>query len=613
MANLLTPIRRKPFTSRHRALLPFLLLSVLLHLLTVTLVRDWRQRVIDVRVFEARLTQIARFEPRRLMAERPVTSPKTEMEYRPVQSPASPLDQAVQLEAPPPLEAVPEPVIAIRPIDVATRQDTFVSEPDDDVQRAMAQIEASRDAERQESLDLMRVQDLAQGHERAIVLVDPNNRRNITGFLNITRLHLHGAGGGPLISLNGQPPQAGTGLEGLARFIRDHTDLLMQVRDQPFLSVRDPRLMDDPVHFLIEGAGQPLIGDWPLLQLTSVERTFLESYMRQGGLIFFEGTSRFLSQAVDLLQELFGADAGIGPIPVEHPIYHSFYAFPSGFPGEEKRQWEYLAQLPPSWDYPTRQAADVATATEAALAGGPANLDPNQANEADLNALGLWGVSLGDTLVAVISDLDLHTRWFGSLSNDPDVVINSAPALYTGINLIIHALTKKGSPAKTRALPAWRKTRPMVATTRPVDSIVAAANDQVDPGLYDELDASIAIVRAPLGSSLGAGGVTVRVDGRQRIDLLNGARNGLLLHNLTPGEHWIELEYSGQVEGLSVVLRGGLVATVTFAVSRLAMLKSVRLEVQKTQVAASSWRTTFSDLDMEEVSLEEDDSFPMPP
>jgi len=30
-------------------------------------------------------------------------------------------------------------------------------------------------------------------------------------------------------------------------------------------------------------------------------------------------------------------------------------------------------------------------------------------------------------------------------------------------------------------------------------------------------------------------------------------------------------------------------------------------------VAAPSWRTTFSDLDMEEVFLEEDDSFPMPP
>ncbi|MDP6017497.1 MAG: hypothetical protein QGI32_15490, partial [Candidatus Latescibacteria bacterium] len=80
-----------------------------------------------------------------------------------------------------------------------------------------------------------------------------------------------------------------------------------------------------------------------------------------------------------------------------------------------------------------------------------------------------------------------------------------------------------------------------------------------------------------------------------------------------PGDHWIELEYGGQVEGIDVVLRGGLVATVTFGVSRLAMLQSVRLDVQRAQVGASAWKMTFSDLDMEEVFLEEDEAFPLPP
>ncbi len=120
-------------------------------------------------------------------------------------------------------------------------------------------------------------------------------------------------------------------------------------------------------------------------------------------------------------------------------------------------------------------------------------------------------------------------------------------------------------------------------------------------------------MRAPLGTSLGAGGVAVRVDGRYRIDVLRASCSGLLLHNLHPGDHWVELEYAGQVEGIEVVLYGGLVATVTFGVSRLAMLRSIHLEIQSTQVAAAAWSGTFSDLDMEEVFLEEDDLFPMPP
>lgn len=607
----MTPKRRIPFTRRHRVILPYLLLSVIAHLLSVTLIADWRQRAIDKKVFEARLMQVVRFEPRRLMAQHPVDSPRTEMEYRPTEITQRPIEEVTQFQAPPPLEAVPEPVVAIRTIDVATREDTFRAERAQDVTRALAQMLESRDSLRRESFDLMRIQDLAQGRERAVVLVDPTSRRHITGFVNLTRLRLRGAGGGPLIRLDALPPAGGSGLEALARFMRDHTDLLVQVRSEVAESVRDPSLMEDPVHFLIEGGGRTLIEDWPLLQLTTEERAFLAAYMRQGGLLFFEGRSRFNSQAVDLLQELLGSDAGIRPLPVDHPIYHAFYTFPAGFPGENKSQWNYLEDIPGSWVYPERQYADLPPTP----IDGPVNLDPTLGltDDSGIDPLGLWGVSLGDTLVAVVSDLDLHTHWFGSLSENEEIAIDSAPALYTGVNLIVNALTRKGTVARSRALPAWRRTRPRVGPEVVSIDSLHDSSDQVDPGLYDALDASIAIVRAPLGTSLGAGGVAVRVDGRYRIDVLRASRSGLLLHNLHPGDHWIELEYAGQVEGIEVVLHGGLVATVTFGVSRLAMLRSVHLEVQSTQVAAAAWSATFSDLDMEEVFLEEDDLFPMPP
>jgi hypothetical protein len=612
----LTPTSSTSFNRRHRTVLYFVLVSALLHLMSVLFVTDWRSKDLEAEAFEARLREVARFEPQRLLAQRPVTTRQTEMEYRPTEARARSMEEVTaQLEAPPPPEAVPEPVVAMRPFDIATRADTFLVEGPEDVQRALAQISQSREEERRESLELLRVSDLAQGHQRAVVLIDPTNRRNITGFVNLTRLRLRGAGGGPLITLDGQPPVGGSGLEALARFMRDHTDLLVQVRQELAMSVSDPSLMEDPVHFLIEGGGQQLIGDWPLLQLTSEERGFLEAYMRQGGLLFIEGRSRFLAQAVDMLHEILGNDAGIRPIPINHPMYHSFFTFSAGFPGENKSQWEYLNLLPPSWNYPSRQYADVATATAAAIAAGPANQDPNQVNEVDTgDPLGLWGVSLGDTLVAVISDLDLHTRWFGFLSDDDDIAIDSAPALHTGINLLIHALTRNGTVAHRRALPAWKNTRPQVSSAvAAIDSSHTDGGQQSDPGLYDVLDASLAIVRAPLGTALGTGGMTIRLDGRQRIDLLRASRNGALLHNLTPGEHWLELDYGGEVEGVDLDLRGGLVTTVTFAVSRLAMLQSVRLEVQPSQVPANTWKTTFSDLDLEEVFLQEDDSFALPP
>ena len=606
---------------RHRVLLPFLFLSVLLHVLSFMMVLDWRQQELAAEVFKARLRQVARFEPRRLVAERPVAAPPTKMKFRPNQATASPIKEATRLAAPPPIDIVPEPVFVRQNIDVATRADTFQADRVDDVSRAMAQIEESRDEARRESFDLLRVHDLAQGHERAVVLLDPTNRRNITGFVNLTRLRLRGAGGGPLILRAGdEEPTGGSGLEALARYMRDHTDLLVQVRQQVVESVADPTLMDDPVHFLIEGGGTRLIDDWPLLQLAADEREFLEAYMRQGGLVFLEGSSRFLAQAVELMKELLGDDAGIRPLPAEHPIYHSYRTFPAGFPGENKRQWDYMANMPQSWVYPISQSSDLPAAT----ISGPLNLDPNAGAFEDdgLDPLGLWGVSLGDTLVAIVSDLNLHENWFGANSQDDAVAVNGAPALVTGVNLIVHALTRRGAVAKSRALPAWLQMRPKTpsvtgaASNDPADESFGdsfTGAGEVDPGLYDALDGSIAIVRAPLGTTLGAGGVTVRVDGEHRVDVLRANRHGLMLHNLASGDHWIQLEYADEVEGIDVRLRGGQVATVTFRLSRVAMLKSVHLQLQEAQVAAAAWRVIFSDLDMEEVFFEEDDSFPLPP
>lgn len=605
---LQTPPRRVAFHRRHRAVLPFVVVSLLLHLVAVLYVADWRRQEIEAEAFEARLRQIARFEPQRLTAERPVMTPRTEMEYRRVETAGPSVEELPAVDEPPPPPEVPETEIALRRFDVAVRADTFAAEGDDDVQEALANLQASRDSMRTESLELLRIEDMAQGHERAVVLIDPTSRRNITGYVNLTRLRFRGAGGG------------WAGLESLARFMRDHTDLLVQVRDRVYESVDDPALMEDPMHFLIEGGGRPLVTGFPLLQLSAEERTFLGDYMRQGGLLFVEGSGRFNAGAVELLKEVLGGEGSIAPLPVDHPAYHAFYTFGAGFPGENKRTWAHIEDLPPSWIYPAQ------TTVQATEAAGPLNLDPNSALDDQENIstrpdpLGLWGVTLGDTLVAVVSDLDMHAAWAGAMSQDEDLVVDSAPSLYAGVNLMVHALTRTGTTARRRALPAWAQQRPdagRVSMSPPMspDSLAAttARPGQVDPGLYDALDASVALVRAPLGTALGRGGVTVRVNGQHRVDLLRATRHGVLLHNLDPGTHWIEVEYDGEVEGMDVDLRGGSVTTVTFGVRRLAMLHRVHLEVQPVRVPLAAWATSFSDLDVEEVFLQADDALTLPP
>ena len=600
---------RKPGGGRRLRLPASLLLSLLLHLAALLVIDDWRRAEREAERFRARLRQVVRFEPQRFTAATPEQArPRTEMEYREAGPPPRPRLRDPTL----PRQTVqaPEAQVALRPFDVAVRADTFRAEIEPEPVRAMAAVTGRGESPRRESLDLMRARDLAQGHERAVVSVDPDSRRGLTGFVNLTRFFTRGAGGGR------------GGLESLARYIRERSSLLVRVRPTPVQRFSSRTLLRDPIHFLIQQGGLPLIGDWPLLQLGEDEKQLLGEYLRGGGLLYVEGEGRFLTGAVSLLRELLGEAAGIAPIPAEHALYHSFYSFPSGFPGEDKERWDYLRDLEPSWHYP---------------ASGPplervtaANVDPGLAAPAARRTSGLWGVSLGDTLVAIVSDMPFHAAWSQMTADDEEAEAAaapapgqegeawwvpvlppgwSAPALRAGVNLIVHAVTRTGTIAGRRDQPAWFVNRPRMAAAGvmpPGDPAALASPSAVDPDLYDVLDGSVAVLRSPLGESFGRGGVTVRVDGRHRVDLLSPGLQGVLLHNLSAGPHWIEVEHRGASEGVEVRLRGGRVATVTFGVSRLAVLSRVRMQVQPDQVMPAAWRSSFPDLLVEEVFLQEE-------
>ena len=587
---------RKPLRRPGLRLPASLLLSLLLHLAALLTIEDWRRGEREAEAFRTRLRQVLRFDPERFTAARPeAVRPRAEMEHRPAG--ALPRARLEEPELPRQPSPSPEAPVALRPLEIAARPDTFQGQPEPDLVRALAAAQARGDSIRRQSLDLMRVWDLAQGHDRAVVRIDPDNRQDLTGFVNLTRFFTGGAGSGR------------SSLEALARYMRDRTSMLVRVRAEPVHRFTTRELLRDPIHFLIEGGGLPLVGDWPPLQVSAREKELLAEYLRGGGLLYIEGGDFFLGEAVRLLRELLPEAPGIRPISAEHPIYHSFYSFPAGFPSEDKQRWDYLKDLKPSWDYPSPDLQPTQVTA--------ANVNPELVEPPDLRRNGLWGVSLGDTLVAIVSDLPLHAGW-AEMTREEVVEPGqeeelqpswAGPALAAGVNLIVHAVTRTGTIASRRDQPAWFRNRPRVAAdgVMPVgDPADLAAAASVDPALYDALDGSVAVLRSPLGESFGRGGLTVRIDGRYRIDLLRPGLQGVLVHNLPAGPHWVEIEYRGASEGVDLRLRGGRVATVTFGVSRLAMLSSVRLHVQSDQVDPEAWRLSFSDLLLEEVFLQED-------
>ena len=83
-------------------------------------------------------------------------------------------------------------------------------------------------------------------------------------------------------------------------------------------------------------------------------------YLREGGFLFIEGTSRrtsrYLHEMKDHLREILGSEARLAPVPTSHPIYHSFYEFSGGFPGEDKSRIEDVGDNR-SWYYPTNNRA----------------------------------------------------------------------------------------------------------------------------------------------------------------------------------------------------------------------------------------------------------------
>jgi hypothetical protein len=110
-------------------------------------------------------------------------------------------------------------------------------------------------------------------------------------------------------------------------------------------------------------------------------------------------------------------------IPFDHPIYHSYYDLPGGFPGERRGRVDLSTLTDDPWFYP-----DLATRHRSPY-------------------LGLWGAEWQGELVAVFSPQQVLGL------GRPETT--KTPWLRAATNVVVYALTREGSVAERRPPGFW--------------------------------------------------------------------------------------------------------------------------------------------------------------
>ncbi len=575
---------------RHRTAYVFLLASLLLHLTALYLGDHlWRDEM-DAEAFRVRLARIPpQFKPPRPtpLPRLDVEALKVEMEYLQADRPAVDVrDPNIESETTPPEIEAPTAPLALREMALGAKEDEPILEREKMISPSSLGL---ADSIGEASMDLLRLEDMARANkEHAAIIPSRATRRDLSGYVNFTQLRVYGAGSGR------------GALDALSRYLRDHTDLLAQVRDKTYELFLSEQLLKDPIHFLFEdtlSAYDPNI----LTKFSADEKALLGRYMREGGFLFIDGTNRYLREMKDHLREILGSEARLAPVPTSHPLYHSFYEFGGGFPGEDRSRSRY-EEGNRSWYYPINNRNDL-VAIQQEQAPVVSGTEAEQEAEVLHPSEGLWGVELDGELVAVLSDLGFEGKWRASFNTEGEATGISTYALMAGTNVLVYALTRKSGITPQLPPPTWMPDqRPVAMVQEAPLAIDIAVADEL---LFDDLDAWLALVLAPIGSEI-TEDITVRLDGRYSLELLKRGYQGLLFHNLPAGKHWVELNYGGQTQQVEVDLRGGQVTTLTFALNRFAFVVRLRVQEQEERADWQRWSAAFADLEVEEIYLAAD-------
>jgi len=267
------------------------------------------------------------------------------------------------------------------------------------------EMTATREPERQISMkeEMISLDDLDTGQFKAMIIQDPNNKQDIKGFVYI------GAAWGAQL----RPPDVHKrAVINLVEAVNRYTNINAKVDGHLFLDHR--KLFETPFVYITTNKA---------FELTEIERRNLGQYLRNGGFVVADnGTPKSeFGQAEASLRQMFkdalGADAKFLPIENDHPLYHAFFDFDFGPPqGSEIGMVNTIEE-------------EVAT-TKA---------KSQKIAKAVLYLEGIW---LDERLVAIYSDKGYAENW--------KELTNNEPQLKMGVNMVIFALTQRGSIAQQK-------------------------------------------------------------------------------------------------------------------------------------------------------------------
>ena len=248
--------------------------------------------------------------------------------------------------------------------------------------------------------ELLNVGDLDIGRYQAILIQDPDNKRNISGFFNMTVIDYDIA--------DKNRDRFPTAVEELMRYMRDHTQINARIEGTT-LEFSDPRIMDAPMLYVT--------GYDAVLQISDTEKTNLGEYLKNGGFLYAEEIRQS-----DAENQLEGKEAGVSGTPFDRQ-FKALMKDPLVL-GSDGSKWQKVPKSHPLyysfWDFPDGPP----------MGGAPGG------NVFDLEMLELRG-----RVAVVFSDLNISWYWGDPLADARE------RGLQFGVNLIVYALTQPGGIA----------------------------------------------------------------------------------------------------------------------------------------------------------------------
>lgn len=248
--------------------------------------------------------------------------------------------------------------------------------------------------------ELLNVGDLDVGRYQAILIQDPDNKKNIRGFFNMTVIDYDIA--------DKNRDRFPTAVEELMRYMRDHTKVQARIEGTT-LEFSDPRIMTAPLIYMT--------GNDAVLQISDTEKKNLGEYLKNGGFMFSEEIRQSSNE-----DGLDGKEAGVSGTPFDRQ-FKALMKDPLVL-GSDGSKWQKIPKTHPLyysfWDFPDGPP----------MGGAPGG------NVFDMEMLELRG-----RVAVVFSDLNVSWYWGDPLADARE------RGLQFGVNLIVYALTQPGGIA----------------------------------------------------------------------------------------------------------------------------------------------------------------------